>query len=114
MRLIDADAIPFRKEFGDLSENPRMFVFKSEFDRLPTIEVKDLIEYHVDEISRTFNYKVVEVDPVVHGRWEVTVLESSDRCIRTGPPHCSVCGQKAPRRTPFCPNCGAHMDEEVF
>lgn len=47
------------------------------------------------------------------GRWEITILESSDRVFRTGPPHCSVCGQRAFLRTPFCPNCGAKMDLEV-
>lgn len=42
MRLIDADEIPFRKEFGDMSDNPKMFVFKSDVDKIPTIDPASL------------------------------------------------------------------------
>ena len=42
MRLIDADEIPFRKELGDMSDNPKMFVFKSDVDKIPTIDPASL------------------------------------------------------------------------
>lgn len=42
MRLIDADAIPFRREIGDLSECPKMFVSKNTVDHLPTIDPASL------------------------------------------------------------------------
>lgn len=50
-----------------------------------------------------------DVAPIVHGRWEATIIEKSETVIRTGRPHCSACGNQAARRTPYCPNCGARM-----
>lgn len=57
-----------------------------------------------------WNAPAEDVLPVVHGEWKATILENSNAVIRTGSPHCSVCGKSAPRRTAFCPNCFAKMD----
>lgn len=47
-----------------------------------------------------------DVAPVVHGHWVYGEF---------GIPHCSECGEEAKLDmiSPFCPNCGAKMDEEV-
>ena len=49
----------------------------------------------------------VDAEPVVHAHW---VGDPGDW-------HCSHCGAFAPdggfEQTKRCPNCGAHMDEEV-
>lgn len=34
--------------------------------------------------------------------------------VRTGSPHCSVCGKTSPCRTAFCPNCFAKMDGGII
>ena len=66
--------------------------------------------------------KTLDVAPVVHGRW---------LRIGTGETYCSVCSEFLPtvdytqggyddywdcrveiERTPYCPRCGAKMDEE--
>ena len=60
------------------------------------------------------NAPVEDVIPVVHGEWKVTALKISPALIRTGSPHCSVCGKSSPCRTAFCPNCFAKMDGGII
>lgn len=60
------------------------------------------------------NAPAEEVLPVVHGEWKVTVLEDHYGVVRTGSPHCSVCGKTSPCRTAFCPNCFAKMDGGII
>lgn len=60
------------------------------------------------------NAPAEDVVPVVHGAWKVTALKISPALIRTGSPHCSVCGKSSPCRTAFCPNCFAKMDGETI
>lgn len=43
-----------------------------------------------------------DVAPVVHGRW---IKGPSN-------PYCSECFVECRDETPFCPNCGAKMDED--
>lgn len=48
-----------------------------------------------------------DVEPVRHGYWD----DSFDGIT----PYCSVCGRThlcVHRTPPYCPNCGAKMDEE--
>ena len=61
-----------------------------------------------------WNAPAEDVLPVVHGEWEVTVLEDRYGVVRTGSPHCSVCGKTSPCRTAFCPNCFAKMDGGII
>lgn len=55
-----------------------------------------------------------EVEPVVHAHWEFYMDETGDWWDK-----CSACGGKLPNEggyccgLPRCPECGAHMDEEV-
>lgn len=69
-----------------------------------------------DQMKRIFDniveqIKTVDAVPIKHGRWEYTDYGG------VGNWHCSVChnivvGAKgASLRTPYCPNCGAKMDE---
>lgn len=60
------------------------------------------------------NAPAEDVLPVVHGEWEVTVCENLPGVVRTGSPHCSVCGKTSTRRTAFCPNCFAKMDGGII
>lgn len=91
MRLIDADEIPFRKEFGDMSDNPKMFVFKSDVDKIPTIDPASLRP---------------------KGEWKWYDHTISFWYIERGY-MCSVCGSKQEDETHFCPNCGADMRGET-
>lgn len=61
-----------------------------------------------------WNAPAEDVVPVVHGAWKVTALKISPALIRTGSPHCSVCGKSSPCRTAFCPNCFAKMDGGII
>ena len=56
--------------------------------------------------------QAADVAPVRHGHWVLTETEEYRAC------HCSVCGATATagssfwdNETPYCPNCGAKMDE---
>lgn len=42
-RLIDADAITFRKAFGDMNEDPMRFVTEKEVKRMPTIDAVPVV-----------------------------------------------------------------------
>ena len=48
---------------------------------------------------------LADVAPVVHGRWVYGEFDI---------PHCSECGNDVMPNmiSPYCPNCGAKMDEE--
>ena len=61
-----------------------------------------------------WNAPAEDVVPVVHGEWKVTALKISPALIRTGRPHCSICGKSSPCRTAFCPNCFAKMDGGII
>lgn len=50
----------------------------------------------------------VEAEPVVHAHWEKFKHPSGTHGIR-----CSHCKTVNGRRSKRCPECGAHMDEEV-
>ena len=62
---------------------------------------------------------VIDVAPVVHGRW-ISLTECSNAGV-----YCSICHKKVYKedyawcnrknkvRSPYCPNCGSKMDLEV-
>ena len=56
--------------------------------------------------------KAADVLPVRHGRW----IEKQEKDTFAGYLYsyeCSECGRVKQRKEPYCPNCGARMDEEV-
>lgn len=56
-------------------------------------------------ISFLQNQFVVDAVPVVHGRWKEGYLIHKYGC--------SCCGTRQDMISPYCPNCGAKMDEGV-
>ena len=59
----------------------------------------------------------VDAEPVRHGTWEMCRKTiKMDFATLTGTyPTCSLCGHAEfgmDKSTPYCPNCGARMDEE--
>ena len=121
MRLIDADKlyIAFLKAHKDIHVENRYEGSSSGFSTIlverilnaqPTIEAKDLIKYHVDEISRTLNYKAIEAEPVRHGRWvwkdfhgDGSLTLCCSECLET---------EGARETAKYCHECGAKMDLE--
>ncbi len=68
-------------------------------------------EKHIEELTNDFivipkDTPTADVAPVVHGRWVYGEFDI---------PHCSECGNDVMPNmiSPYCPNCGAKMDEEV-
>lgn len=62
---------------------------------------------------------VVDVTPVVHGRWDnipntYMSLISKDGAYHGNATTCSVCHEVNPNayKTNYCPNCGAKMDDD--
>lgn len=52
------------------------------------------------------NCPVIEAEPVRRGRW---LINKEDGWITIAP--CSVCGGVQDVDFPYCPNCGAQMEE---
>ena len=52
----------------------------------------------------------VDAEPVRHGRWGEYEFFPLSPSLNGYP--CSNCGQHVDRKTCYCPNCGAKMDEE--
>lgn len=48
----------------------------------------------------------VEAEPVRHGHWSIDDSDWFETVYR-----CTVCKKSSRIRTPYCPNCGAKMDE---
>lgn len=55
------------------------------------------------------NTPAVEAEPVVHAHWEKFRHPSGTHGIR-----CSHCQTTNGRKSNFCPECGAIMDEKIF
>jgi len=69
------------------------------------------IRYKVFEDAITVAPKV-EAEPVKHGRW--VDVEPAPQNAMFGFYVCSECGAASwASSSPYCPNCGAKMDEEV-
>ena len=51
----------------------------------------------------------VEAEPVVHAHWEKRYVPAHARSEY----FCTACGHPQLRESKRCPECGAHMDEEV-
>lgn len=84
MRLIDADA--FLEEYKRYGTNSYPFVCEV-VKQLPTIEAER------------------------HGRWIYTPKDAIEAMFSL--PKCSVCGHESSDALNYCPNCGAHMKDEV-
>ena len=70
------------------------------------------IAKELKRINGTLAQTPADVAEVRHGRWCATIFGKTDKALRVGAPHCSECEATAPRRSAFCPNCGAKMDSE--
>ena len=72
----------------------------------------------MDAISEIERVPAVEAEPVRRGTWEMCrATLKTDFATLTGTyPTCSLCGHVelgVDKSTPYCPNCGAKMDEET-
>lgn len=67
-------------------------------------------EYREDvvSVSTIENFPTVDAEPVVHAHWKQFKYPSGTHGIR-----CSYCKTTNGRKSKRCPECGAHMDEEV-
>ena len=111
MRISEAIAngTPLEQTDGDLI---------AEIDKLPRIKVGNsnspTVKYCIDEnliYDLLGNYKAektAELQPIVRGKWE----EQTDKSkMLYGWYFCSNCNAVICEKTPFCPNCGAKMEE---
>ena len=73
-----------------------------------TYEDGKIIDVHIrdtDDVVKVFV-------PVRHGRW----IEKQEKDTFAGYLYsyeCSECGRVEQRKEPYCPNCGAYMNEEA-
>ena len=88
---------------------------------MPTLNIKDITESKmvrlvdlsedsINNIAEAVVRKIaVDAEPVRHGHWKKTI---------TWWIYCSVCGSEPPSEcnipTPYCPWCGAKMDENEW
>ena len=52
----------------------------------------------------------IDAEPVRHGKWIDETFEPWG--LVHHPFKCNLCGEHAEFASPYCPNCGARMDEE--
>ena len=95
-RLIDADAL-------------HKYMFKSASERMSlSVEYmggwNDAINYIASQTP------TVDAVPVVHGRWIDETFKPYGLVFHQY--RCNQCGDHAEYESPYCPNCGARMDEE--
>jgi len=89
MRLIDADAL--------------MTWFDNHYDD------EEMQVGYVSGIIR--EHPTIEAVPVVHGHWKKhRMMSMYDNCSETWH-KCSECEYDTRHDTPYCPMCGARMDE---
>lgn len=90
MRLIDADKV--REKMKNTFDMQELY--------LPT----HFMELVIDEVPT--------VDPVKHGRWRPHFTEPYENEGEVYWWVCSECEEAENRKSDYCPNCGAKMDEE--
>lgn len=55
-----------------------------------------------------------DVAPVVHAHWEMKPVDTTPGTYHLKKAFCSNCGKPNKQyRPPYCPHCGAKMDEEA-
>ncbi len=103
-KVIRADEVKVElKKFRSWFDVP----FQTPQDKLAKAVIKQCIEI-IDKL------KPVEAEPIKHAHWMFYMDESGEWWDK-----CSGCGGKIRNEggyccdLPRCPNCGAHMDEEV-
>lgn len=64
----------------------------------------------VISVEDIYNAPTIKVKPTKHGHW-VHPSQNCDYRSRDIFSDCSVCGDIQIENTPYCPNCGAQMDE---
>ena len=108
MRLIDADAIKYTARFTDYADG-RMtsdaVITKCEIDSMPTVDPlthETALDFLLWEGWLQEHDRILTESAVKRGRWE----DCSNGWM------CSVCKHDARKDYPYCPNCGAKMDEE--
>lgn len=84
---------------------------RKRLERIPAADVRSAKcceECRAALLETIDHYKQLcdDVRPAAKARWEPNV---PPRDLR---PRCSACGELQPRKTNFCPNCGADMREE--
>ena len=62
---------------------------------------------HMADMVRQFIEADNDAAPVIHAHWS-----TKKTIIHDGELYCSRCEHETERRTTYCPNCGAKMDEE--
>lgn len=120
MRPIDADALDkefTRLRFDDKGElrhwgdRKDWCLHGHEIDELianaPTIEAEPNTCKYWDSESHFCALRRPQAEPVRRGRW---LINKEDGWISIAP--CSVCGGVQDIDFPYCPNCGARMEEE--
>ena len=94
MRLIDADAIPYREIWReDWLHNAGKYqqgVFRDEIEDMPTVDAA----------------------PVRRGKWIHEVRYTIDSLHSYQQYRCSECDMTYITNTKYCPNCGARMVED--
>ena len=78
--------------------------------RLETMLENGEFDFLMNE-NRAINTSA-DFEPVKHGRW----IEKQEKDTFAGYLYsyeCSECGRVKQRKEPYCPNCGARMDEEA-
>lgn len=60
--------------------------------------------------SEIASIPIADIEEVKHGHW--ILRPASNRIVDDDYYVCSSCGQSSYDETPYCPECGAKMDEE--
>ena len=108
---------------GDLISRKALLEKLDERDKLvrkltANVDDEDEIFVTLSAVRKFVNNRpAVDAEPVRHGTWEMCRKTiKMDFATLTGTyPTCSLCGHAEfgmDKSTPYCPNCGAKMDEE--
>ena len=90
------------------------------FIRLTKENEKDYVPYvHYDDMVKVVKgIPSLDVAPVVHAHWielydPISYVSIGYEYVPKIIINCSNCNNEVEVKTPYCPNCGAKMDEEV-
>lgn len=77
--------------------------------RIPEVDIDNFpVTVTISDIKKLIReIPAAHVAPVVHGQW----IHDPASCHRVHFWFCSVCRGKAVRKSCYCPNCGAKMEE---
>ena len=114
MRLIDADAYKAEMKTRQDACAEWLDEAKADGNEEQYVRAEQALATFIEAKLTLDKMPTIEAEPIKHGKWitdYVDVGSHTGGVATATVTYCSACDEQFDWRTPYCPNCGAKMDE---